>query len=373
MKRLLNKWPQKVLALLLAMLAWFSIDQNTRSTSQRELSVPVTVEGRAEDQNVTGAPETVSITVYGETSQVNRLRPENFDAVLDLNGLEGEYEQTIDVVPPQGVRLLTIEPDTAIGVVESIRSKTISVMAATLGETSENTVLEPLIQPTEVTVRGRNSTLARVQRAVALISIPQEDAQVAITLVAVDADNKPVPEVVLEPNQVSVRLAREAVLYTRTLPLEITEPEPGEGLALSEFNLSKSTLRVAGPQETLATLESVSALVSPSAQAPTTQDLSAGEYTLEVAPRLPEGVFSLERINASFNLSTLPSEAPAAAPDDEDDNVPTDQADNEQEADDAASPSDDEQEATSGEDNDSTSAPIRRPGSAQDSGSDNNF
>lgn len=341
MKILLNNWPQKVLALSLAILAWFSINQNTRSTSQRELSVPVTVEGRASDQIETGAPRFVNITVAGETSQVNRLRPENFDAVLDLSGLEGEYEQTIIVVPPQGVRLLNTEPDTAIGVVESIDTKTVPVETAVLGAMPDDMVLDALAEPSEVIVRGRSSTLEDIDKAVALINTRQEGE---VTLYATNTDNRPVPEVTLEPNTVSISLGSEPVLHTRSVPLSVSEPETD--LVLSDFSVSQPSLEVAGAEEVLADLQSVDASV----ETDTTPAFTPGEYTLEVRPQLPDGVRALERVSVSFSLAAPPREPET----------------NEDESEDDAA------EEPLGEEDDASSAPVRRPGSTQDSDADNN-
>ena len=341
MTRLLNNWPQKLLAVALAALAWLSIDQNTRSTSQRELTIPVEVEGRGSDQTETGAPETVSVTVSGETTQINRLRPENFGAVLDLSGAEGEYERDIRVVPPQGVRLLEVTPQTALGVVESIRSKTVPVEVAVLGDLPEDAMVETLPTPSEVTVRGRSSTLERIDKAVALMNLQQEGGQ--IPLYASDTDNLPVPEVGLEPGEVSVAVATEPVLYTNQIPLMLSEPTL-DGLEIELLDLSQDSLSVAGTASEVAGLDRVEAVVdwnsALSSEAPTTADLPPGEYTLEIVPALPGGVRALDTVTARLALSR--PERPS-------------------------------QSGPSGDDDDTTRAPLRRPGAAQDGNDNNNF
>ena len=200
-------------------------------------------------------------------------------------------------------------------------------------------ILDALAEPSEVIVRGRSSTLENIDKAVALINTQQEGE---VTLYATDQDNRPVPEVALEPNTVTISLGSEPVLHTRSVPLNVSEPETD--LVLSDFSVSQPSLEVAGPEEVLANLQSVDASV----ETDTTPAFTPGEYTLEVRPQLPDGVRALERVSASFSLAAPPREPET----------------NEDE--------DNAAEESPGDEDDSSSTPVRRPGSTQDGDADNN-
>jgi YbbR domain-containing protein len=295
-KRITNNWLQKLISLLLAIVAWYVVSISDTSVSQRSLQVPVTVEGLSEAQTQSGAPVTVDVVVSGRSSSVNALRPENFRASLDLSDFTGEYQQGIVVVPPQDISLVSVSPETAIGTVETINSKDVPVTVALEGQRDPNTLLTSVSSVQSVKATGRESVLAQVASATAVVTSLSGES--SVTLFASDANGQPVQDITLEPNATTITVTTTPVLHSKTVVLEVTEPAI-EGLKVEDFALPQTTLQVAGTREQLATLENVAGVIE------LPKDIEAGEYSLNVTPQLPNGVRALETITAQFTLVTV--------------------------------------------------------------------
>jgi YbbR domain-containing protein len=292
-KRVTNNWLQKLIALLLAILAWYVVSISDTSVSQRSLQVPVEIEGLSEAQTQSGAPETVDVVVSGRSSSVNVLRPENFRASLNLEGFTGEYQQRIIVVPPQDISLVSVSPETAIGTVETINSKDVPVVVALEGQRDPNSLLNSVSSVRNVRATGRESVLAQVASATAVVT--SEGGESSVTLFASDASGQPVLGITLEPNATTVTVTTTPILHSKTVALEVTVPE-AEGFEAENFSLSQTTLDIAGTRELIAPIETVRGVVELS------EDAEAGDYSLPVTPQLPEGVRALETVTATFNL-----------------------------------------------------------------------
>jgi YbbR domain-containing protein len=292
-----HAWPQKLGAVVLATLVWLFVNVNDTSITQRSLFVPITVEGLAPDSVVTGLPDFVEVTVSGASGPIDRLRPENFEAILDLSGQSGSFEVPIRVLSPQGVELRRVNPGDVIGTVEAVTEKRVPLEAVVVGAGDPNTKVWAMAEPSEVTVRARASTLAQVTRAVA--PVRPSAGERPTTPYAVDAAGQPVAGVSIEPSTVRVTVSEELVLVTRRLPIELETP------ALSGFSvtarLEEEEVSLLGPRSTLEGIERVPGTVSLPTEAP-----EAGGYTLPVTLELPEGVYVVGTPTATVRLSRPP-------------------------------------------------------------------
>jgi YbbR domain-containing protein len=297
LRRVTHNWVQKLVALCLAIVGWYVISISDTSVSQRSLRVPVTIEGLSASQTQSGAPTTVDVIVSGRSSSVNALRPENFRATLDLSNATGEYQERIIVVPPQDISLISVSPETAIGSVETISSKEVPVLVALENQTDRNSVFTASTSVQTVRATGRESVLAQVASATAFVNAAAGES--SVTLFASDANGQPVAEITLEPSSATVTLTATPVLHSKTVALEVTEPETEPNLRVENLSLSQTTLLVASTREQLSALENITGIVE------IPEDSEAGEYTLSVTPQLPEGVWALERVTAQFTLTAV--------------------------------------------------------------------
>lgn len=306
---LLRNWRRKLGALLLATLSWYFVTLGDDSTAQNTLFVPVTVEGLSSNQTPIGVPSTVTVSVSGPRTRVGRLRPENFEAVLDLTGISGEFSQELAIIAPQGITVDEVSPAEASGTVETITSKVVPVEVALLGQPPGDVQLELSFTPQQVTAEGRESALSTVVAARATAQ-PQAGEQEAL-LFAVTEEGFLNEEVSLRPDRVTLTLEQTPVLHRKEVALEVAAPE-AEPFTLEAFEVDSDSLLVAGEREALAELERVTGQV----ELPT-DELSAGEYTLPVTPQLPEGVAALETVRVQFRLVAPPESEPVDG--DEDD------------------------------------------------------
>ncbi len=296
--RWLNNWPQKLGALALAIFLWFFVSTDDSSITQRSLLLPLTVQGLNEDQIAIGVPEQIEVTVSGPSNRVDALRPENFEAVLDLSESSGEFQETIRVFPPQGISLQRSNPQDVIGIIETVSSKTVPVTVAVFGELPAESFLIARAEPTSAIVRGRGEPLSQVVTAVAIIKASENEQ--TVRLFPADAQGQPVSNITVEPLEATVSFIREAVLHTRRVDLNFQTPEV-EPLVIASATLSQSDLLLAGPRDSLATLSRVNATVELD-----TRQLIEGSYTLELRPQLPSGVTALETPTVNLRLVRPP-------------------------------------------------------------------
>ena len=294
---LLHAWPQKLGALVLATLIWMFVNVNDTSITQRSLFVPISVEGLQEDSVATGLPEFVEVTIAGPSGQVDRLRPDNFQAVLDLEGQSGPFEEPITVLSPQAVELRRVNPSDVIGTVEAVTEKTVPVDAVIIGSGGSDVKVMTQLEPTEVTVRARSSTLAQVARVLA--PVRPTPGERSTTPFAVNTAGLPVSGVEIQPREVQVSIAEQPILVTRDVPVDLQTPAvPGFTVTAG---LEQEQVRLIGPPSILGSLESVPATVSLQTEEP-----EAGGYTLPVTLELPEGVQAAGSVAANVRLSRPP-------------------------------------------------------------------
>ena len=289
---LLDNWPQKLGALALATLVWFLVSTNEQTTTQRSLLVPLAVEGVGERRVAVGLPEFVEVTVSGRSNRIDRLRPENIEAVLELTGLQGEFQQTIDVRPPQGIDLLRVNPEQVIGFLEQVSSKEVPVEVVWLQEPPPDVDLRATPEPVSISVSARDEILERV--ALAIAPVAPEPGAVEAPLFAADASGMPVREVTLSPAAVQIDVRERSMLVRREVGVALARPETAR---VEGASLTADTAVLLGPPSAVEGLESVTATVDPA-----TIPSAPGRYTLAVRLDLPGDVSALESPSATVNV-----------------------------------------------------------------------
>jgi YbbR domain-containing protein len=303
-RRLRHNWRLKLGALLLAVVLWLFISMDDTVIGQRTLRAPLKVEGLGSQQVVSGVPDTVEVRLSGPAHRVGALNPSGVDAVLDLRGVTGAFEQTVRVFPPQGIDLISVRPSEIWGSVEVLVEQPVPVEVALVGEPPEDVQLEARALPGAVVVVGPESQVARVARVLA--PLQAAEGILTVPVYAVDEAGLPVPEVQVQPAEVELSVEAAPVLYTRRVPVAL-RPFSLRPLEVRSATLSQPEALLAGSEAELAALERVRAMaILPEALGP-------GSHTLEVALELPEGITALEVPHLEVVLAAPPS-APSGAP-----------------------------------------------------------
>jgi len=299
-RRLVDHWPRKLGALAAALFVWLIVATDATTTAQRSLLVPLVVEGLDADRLAVGLPERVEVTVSGASSRIDRLRPESFDAVLDLTDVVGEFQVEVSIAPPQGIVLERVAPSEVIGALESVAVAEVPVRVTVAGALGPDERLAATASPNTAQVRGRAAIVERVVAVV--VPVAAEDARTALATTvapyAVDATGRPVLDVTVAPDRVAVTIAVEPVRVERRVPLAVVAPTAAGWSGLQD---APPNVLVTGPATTLDALAVVEAVVQLPTEIP-----AGGRYTRPLTLALPAGVFALEAPTASVAYAPIP-------------------------------------------------------------------
>jgi len=294
--RLVRNWPRKLVALAAAFGFWWLVGTTTTTITQRSFVIPLQVEGVEAEDLAVGVPDVVEVSVSGPGPRIDRLRPDQLLALLDLTDVTGDFERQIVVQTPQEVRLLSVTPSSVIGFLETVAQRTIPVEVGIVGAPPDGTVVRAAATPPQVRMTGRQQQLDRVARAVAFVDPSGGRA----TVIALDGAEQPVAGIAFDPPAVQVAVGSREVLYTAAVLVELAAPADA---AIVSATLTRPTATLAGPQAALAELESVTATVEP-----LTGEVAPGRYTLPVRLELPDGVVAVSTPSAVLQYVTAPVE-----------------------------------------------------------------
>ena len=225
---------------------------------------------------------------------IDRLRPDQLRATLDLDGASGDFDRQVVVQTPQEVRLQSVSPSNVIGFLETVAQRSAPVEVAVVGSPPDGVRLTTAPTPDEVTLTGRQQQLAEVARVVAVVEPTGGEARV----IPLSAEDRPVSGVTVLPGTVDVAVATREILYITEVLVEFEAPASA---ALVSATLSRPTATVAGPPDVLMRLQEVAGTVEP-----LTGEVAPGRYTLPVRLALPEGVVALDAPTAVLQYVNEP-------------------------------------------------------------------
>lgn len=294
LSRLVRNWPRKLVALLAAAGFWWLVSTTATTITQRTLSIPLELDGVEVEDLAVGVPDFVDVGVSGPGPRIDRLRPDQLRATLDLTGATGDFDRQIVVQTPQEVTLQSVAPGNVIGFVETVAQRSLPVEVAVTGSPPDGQLVITAPIPNQVVLTGRQQQLNAVVRAVALVGTEGGQA----TVIPLNLDDQPVPGVTVVPPSVDISVANREVLYTTELLIRF---EPPVAAALISATLSAPTVTVAGAPDVLMTLEDVVGTVEPM-----TGEVAPGRYTLPVRLALPEGAVALDTPTAILQYVSEP-------------------------------------------------------------------
>ena len=209
--RVWHNFPQKIGALVVAVLLWFAATTDRRANITRNLEVPIEVIGLGNDRILTDLPKTIKLELKGARARVETLEGKDVAASLDVTDLEdGFFTHPVKITLPDGVVRSSNQVVTVNGSLNQLARDTLAVRIAALEPTPAlpGGVLEPKLlraMPDEVTMVGSQEALDRVAYALALIpKNPGIGRTLEVRLLAVDAQGRVVEGVRLEPAKVKV-------------------------------------------------------------------------------------------------------------------------------------------------------------------------
>lgn len=296
--RLVHHWPRKLAALAVALVLWLVLTGTDGSTAHNTLLVPITVEGLADDLVAVGLPTHATVTVSGPTARVDRLRPENFEAALDLTGLSGEFSASVEVTLPQDTTLEGVTPGEVFGLLEALTTTQVPVAVTVMGAGNVDQRWVTAADPDVATVYGRAAMVAQASAVVAVVPSGSGVGVISVSPHAVDAAGRPLPELTVEPANVAVTLQAQAVRVERRVPVSLL-PIFADGW--SDPQNAGGSVLLLGPQSVLQDLEQVVGIATLPTDA-----VPDGRYTRPLALTLPDGVLALETPTVSLAYQAPP-------------------------------------------------------------------
>ena len=283
-----------------ALVVWWVASSDPATTAQRSLLVPLEVVGAAVDEVAVGVPARVEVVISGPGERMDRLRADDVEAVLDLEGIDGEFARDVEARVPGALRLVRVVPGEVIGRLEAVRSRQCEVvpyLAPLAGGVASSSVR---VDPATVTVEARDPVLEDV----AAVLAPVDAGASRAVLVPVDADGRPVVEARVVPDTAGVTVETTPILERVVRPIALASPDDPR---LSVDAVTPTQVALVGPAELLAEIGAVAARV-PDA----TASLPVGRYDLPVRLSLPDGVAAEGAVVATISVRAAGEVPPGA-------------------------------------------------------------
>lgn len=218
----------KLLAILLAIFLWTYV-KYTQSplTQERTLSrvmVPFQVKNLASDLAVFDAPEKIAVVVEGSQNIIEQsLKEDFFDAYVDAKDLTASHHNLhVQLKAPPGITVKEIIPSDVTLRLESLENKTVIPRIQIEGKPASGFVPgAPQLSQPQLIVKAPRTLLNKLKEVliVADVSGANVDTVQKVTPVPVDAQDKVLRNVLIEPSQVRVTVPIKSEVTTQVLPI----------------------------------------------------------------------------------------------------------------------------------------------------------
>jgi YbbR domain-containing protein len=255
----------RLFALALAILVYLQARGAGGGMVQRTIpGVPVQVLGVPDDLVVVGVqPETVTVTVSGIASLINRLDTSKLGASVNLTGASpGTHAYFAQVTVPPGVQLVTYNPVDVTVRTERLVTQETAVVAQTRGTPAQGFGVVGTIdvQPKVVVLQGPASAVDSVVRTV--VSVPVDHRRTSVTVQAEpqpqDLQGRVVPGVTVLPRTVQVTVPIGPAMPGRAVPVRpAVTGQPAAGYAVTGSAASPEAVLVIGPADAVGSLQAV--------------------------------------------------------------------------------------------------------------------
>lgn len=302
-KRLMNNIGLKVLAFLAAAMLWFIVvNIDDPVTTRTYYNVPVSVineEVLAEANQtyqIVDDTQSVNVTVRARRSVLDKITSKNIVAQADMKELTLKTQVPISILIPgyedryEGAAASPLNLQVKL---EDEVTKKFPIVPTTTGTVRDGYALgEIKAVPEKVTIRGPESTVSRISRVEAEVSVSglSHDTVLASEMVLYDDENN-----VIDQSLVANNLGLEGVgvsvqlLNTKNVSLKFdtSEIQPADGYEFSGITYEPQEIQIMGEKEDL---EGLSEIQIPADALYMTNVAKRTEKIVGIADYLPEGI-----------------------------------------------------------------------------------
>lgn len=309
---LFNPKHGKLVAFIIALMITIGFNSNSVSTplqSNRDITVPVTVNYNSEMYEISEVPKTITVTLIGTMNDLTMLNTDSptIKAVLDLTGLTDGNHNVKYRMEGLSNRIRTIMQPESQNVSVDIKN----AAKATIGydfinqhQLGQQYVLsEPEFEVYDVSIKASQKTLDEVAFVKALIDVAgkTEDFETESSLVAYDQNGNKLEQVDIIPKTVKVKVGVSSPY--KSVPITpIIDGELPEGKTVSSINLDVESIMIYAPQSILETIDEIRVPIS-------TAQLTGDSTKFQQAIKLPAGVRygAVSKVNIEVKLGEASS------------------------------------------------------------------
>lgn len=253
----------QITCLIVSVILWALIMINDQVHMTETIkSVPVTIQNLSALENsnlILMNPDkdnfTVNINVEGQPNVISSLKRGDFSASINVYGFgEGITNATVEIIPPNGVKVLNISPTHIACNIEGVISKVIDVTVQYEGAQAGNYHRAlPISNPSSVKITGPRSVVNSADVAIATVNIANATDDVVRTVPVRIYDGTDTEIFMSSPvENVQVTVPVYPMKYVRLMPNVTGVPE--EGYQLTNVTVSPERIRIAARQDILDTI-----------------------------------------------------------------------------------------------------------------------
>lgn len=282
--------PVKILSLIASIIMWGYVMNEENPSVNGRYTVPVEIVNAPEGYDVNMGVREVTLKVRAPRSLMAAAHESDFKAVIDLSGdTEGEYDEKIRTVIPQGFELLGMSDDTVHVTMEALIAHGVPVDIVVNGKAAHGMELGEITPSQQyVNVYGPRHLVDSIVKASGKIKLADNnsDFTMRVKLTAVTADGENINNLAVLPGELDVTVQLVPGEGKKIVPVKptVTGILP-EGYVLGEVTVQPNQVELAGANKTLADIKNVDTV-------PVSLHGITSTFDKDVELSLPEGIAS---------------------------------------------------------------------------------
>lgn len=282
--------PVKILALIASIIMWGYVMNEENPSVNGRYTVPVEIINAPEGYDVNMGVREVTLKVRAPRSLMAAAHESDFKAVIDLSGdTEGEYDEKIRTVIPQGFELLGMSDDTVHVTMEALIAHGVPVDIVVNGKAAHGMELGEITPSQQyVNVYGPRHLVDSIVKASGKIKLADNnsDFTMRVKLTAVTADGENINNLAVLPGELDVTVQLVPGEGKKIVPVKpaVSGILP-EGYVLGEVTVQPNQVELAGANKTLADIKNVDTV-------PVSLQGVTSTLDKDVELSLPEGIAS---------------------------------------------------------------------------------
>ena len=282
--------PVKILALIASIIMWGYVMNEENPSVNGRYTVPVEIINAPEGYDVNMGVREVTLKVRAPRSLMAAAHESDFKAVIDLSGdTEGEYDEKIRTVIPQGFELLGMSDDTVHVTMEALIAHGVPVDIVVNGKAAHGMELGEITPSQQyVNVYGPRHLVDSIVKATGKIKLADNnsDFTMRVKLTAVTADGENINNLAVLPGELDVTVQLVPGEGKKIVPVKpaVSGILP-EGYVLGEVTVQPNQVELAGANKTLADIKNVDTV-------PVSLHGVTSTLDKDVELSLPEGIAS---------------------------------------------------------------------------------